>query len=169
MKNKIVGISAITLLLLLTIISSAQISNINQEEPEIPTITGSNEGELYEDCEYFITSVDHQNDDIYYVVRCSDCPSIYVSDLSKSGETISYHHCWCDYYQTSNPFIIFAKAVDTKGYQSDWGTFEITIEQIEKQHSASDQMMFNSPLLRLLLNHQLFQRIMQSFHHIFIQ
>jgi hypothetical protein len=163
MENKIVGICIITLLILLTIGGSAKMIIKNQEEPEIPIITGNSEGKLYHDYEYFITSIDPQNDDIYYVVRCSDCPSIYLSDFKKSGEPLSFHHCWCDFYQTSNPFKIYARAVDTNGYQSDWGTFEITIENC-KERSLPNQLVVCSPIARLLSNVQFFQEFINHYN-----
>ena len=125
------------------------IINNDPEAPEIPTITGMESGEVGQEYCYNITTSDPQNDDIYFVIRCSDCPTIYSTEYIKSGETQVFNHCWCCFYQKSNPFVIRAKAVDVKGYESDWGEFEVNLTNITfKSYSFS----FINQILRVFLN-----------------
>lgn len=108
----------------------ALIINNDPEAPEIPIITGLESGEVGQEYCYNITTSDPQNDDVYFIIRCSDCPAIYDTEYIKSGETLMFNHCWCCFYQKSNPFVIRAKAIDVKGYESDWGEFEVNLTNI---------------------------------------
>jgi hypothetical protein len=142
----------IAMLFISTIAPSAYtLSVTNPENPEKPTITGPTNGKLYEEYEYTITSEDPQNDDICYIVRCSDCPSIFQSEWFESGETMMFHHCWYDFYQKSGPFKILAKAVDSHGFESEWGTFEISIENIHLKNRYTNRIhhIINNILLQL--------------------
>ena len=57
-------------------------------------------------------------------------PNYLQSKLYKSGIILKISHCWCDFYQNTNPFYICAKAIDSKGYQSDWAKFEVDITNL---------------------------------------
>jgi hypothetical protein len=130
MSKIIIGIFILTLILSLSLFGNAAlITNADPEPPEIPTITGNSTGELERKYYYNITTTDPQNDDIYFVIMCSDCPTVIKTEWFKSGEKFMFSHCWCCFYQTSNPFIIRAKAIDSKGYESDWGEFQVTISK----------------------------------------
>ena len=120
-------IKLIILMLVTSTLSTTALSIklTDPETPEIPIITGPTEAEFYTQYNYTITSNDPQNDDIYYKVRCSDCPSILQTEYFESGEIIPFQHCWCDYYQKCGPFTIRAKAIDEYGHESEWGSFEI--------------------------------------------
>lgn len=127
----------------------AFIINDDPEAPEIPTITGLDSGEVGKEYCYNITTSDPQNDDICFVIRCSDCPTIYDTEYIKSGEILMFNHSWCCFYQKSNPFVIHAKAIDIKGYESDWGKFEINLTNITKK---SYSFSFINQILRVFLN-----------------
>jgi len=129
--KKLGGIVLVSLFMLISIEAHAMMLTIDPETPEIPSITGPLTAELRQYYTYTITSVDHQNDEIFYEVRCSDGPGIHLSDWCESGESILYQHYWTDYYQNSNPFVVYAKATDSKGYESKWGSFEVHIDQID--------------------------------------
>ena len=132
MGKIIIGIFILTLILSLSLFGNATlINNTDPETPEIPTITGKSTGKLEQKYYYNITTTDPQNDEIYFYIMCSDCNAIFKSEWLKSGDTFMYSHCWCCFYQTSNPFIIRAKAIDSKGYESDWGEFQVIISNIK--------------------------------------
>ncbi len=131
--RKIIGIFILTLVLSISMLGNASLmNNVDPETPEIPTITGPSTGVLYKNYNYNITSSDPQNDDIYFVVRCSGCPSIFKTDWFKSGGTLKFNHCWCDFYQNINPFIINAKAIDSKGHESGWAKFEVNTTNLQR-------------------------------------
>jgi len=48
--------------------------------------------------------------------------------MYRSGEKFEYCHCWDDFYQKENPFILYAQAEDEYGHKSDWATYEVTID-----------------------------------------
>jgi len=122
MNKKIIGIFILIHFLSLSILCNATlITNSDPESPEIPTITGPSTGEIDQKYYYNISTTDPQNDDIHFIIICSDCPAaIFKSEWFKSGETLKYNHCWCCFYQKSNPFKIYAKAIDNKGYESGY-------------------------------------------------
>lgn len=134
MKKKILGIFILTLVLSFSILCNVphiQAIVVDSETPEIPTISGPSNAELYHCYNYNITTSDPQNDDVFFIVVCSDNTLIYQSDWYKSGETLIFNHCWDDLYGSSNHSIIRAKAIDSKGYESDWGTFDVQMKNIK--------------------------------------
>jgi len=132
MRKKILVIIFVNLLLLVSLISIVsaksiqKIDIINYEAPETPIITGDCKAEFNVPCQYDITSTDHQRDKIYYVIKCSDDPSIIIeTKYYDSGETLEFIHCWCTFYQRGNPYVIRAKAIDDNGFESEWARFEV--------------------------------------------
>jgi len=99
-----------------------------QEAPSTPIIDGPYEAKLEVVCNYTICSTDPQGDDLYYTVRYSDDPTAIINiGPFTSGVIITISHCWCDEYQTSNPFYLKVKAIDELGHESDWGRFNTNI------------------------------------------
>ena len=148
--RKIIGIFILTLVIYLpTLCNASLMNNVDPETPQIPTITGPSSGELYKKYTYSITTSDPQHDDIYFVIRCSGCPSIFNTDWFKSGGTLKFNQCWCDFYQNTNPFIISAKAIDSKGHESGWAKFEVNITNL---HNDSFPFSFVKQIFRTLLN-----------------
>ena len=100
-----------------------------QQAPEKPTITGPTTSEIGMMCEYHIRSVDPQNDDIYYEIKCSDSPVVIVETCCCcSGEEIIFEYCWDNFYQSNNPFIINARAIDIHGHEGEWASFNVLIK-----------------------------------------
>jgi hypothetical protein len=132
MSKIIIGIFILALIFSLSIFGNATLINIlDPETPEVPTITGQSTGKLGQKYYYNITTTDPQDDDIYFNIRCSDCNAIFNSEWFKSGEKYMFSHCWSCFYQLSNPFYIRAKAIDSKGYESDWGEFQVIISNVK--------------------------------------
>jgi hypothetical protein len=149
-------IKIIFLMLVTSALSTTALSTklTNPEKPEIPTINGQTEAEFFTPYNYTITSTDPQKDKIYYKIRCSDCPSILITDYIESGEIIPFQHCWCDFYQKCGPFFIKAKAIDEFGHESEWGTFEIQCNQVNEALSYSNLLTIlieRFPILQFLL------------------
>jgi len=124
-----------------------------EEPPEIPTITGPSTAEFGEICEYHIVSVDPQNDDIYYEIKCSDCPVVHIhrTCCCCSGEEIEYTHCWNDFYQKNNPFVLKARAIDIHGDESGWATFNVEITNAKNEYPFLNRFFDNYPMIYQLL------------------
>ncbi len=125
-----------------------------EEPPEKPTIAGPSTSKVGVRCEYRIRSVDPQNDDIYYEIKCSDCPVAHIvkTCCCCSGEEILFTHCWDDFYQKNNPFVIKARAIDIHGHESEWETFnvEITINA-KNAYPFLNRFFQNYPVIYQLL------------------
>lgn len=138
MKNKIYVTFLVMSLILISMIPSITSVTLDNEiiekgltfpdAPEKPTIDGNYTAELWDECIYEIRSIDPQEDAIRYEIVCSDCPVIYKTGYYYSGETITFTHCWDNFYQNSNPFIIRAQAIDYYGHKSEWAHFEVEVD-----------------------------------------
>ena len=147
MKGKIAAIFVMTLMIA-PILTAAASEN---EKPGTPIIEGPNEGEIGKVYTYVVTSTDPQGDDLYYEVRYSDDPSISIrGGPFKSGNTVTFAHCWDDFYQESGPFIIKVRAIDEDDYESDWEKFEVKIT-----NAKGSALLLNTLFLRFLENHPL--------------
>jgi len=108
------------------------VTAIDDQTPTIPIITGSCDAKLGETCSYTVESTDPQGDDIYYEYKFSDDPgAIIESGPHISGSTFTFTHCWCDFYQKTNPAIIRIRAKDTGNHESEWGRFEINLTNLK--------------------------------------
>ena len=142
MKGKITAIIVMTLMIT-PILTAAASEN---EKPSTPVIEGPNEGEIGKVYTYRVTCIDPQQNDLYYEIRYSDDPTVIIRDGTfKSGEKVTFSHCWDDFYQESGPFVIKVRAVDEQDHKSDWGEFEVKI--------TNAKVIVNNLFLRLLENH----------------
>ncbi len=155
MKKKIIGIFILMLVLSFSITCNAEnITNKyaedDEEIPEIPNIAGVSIAELYKKCDYSITTIDHQNDAVYFEITCSDCSLHYKSDWCRSGETLIFTHYWdFDYLGGNNKSIIRVKAIDSKGFESDWCEFGILMKNTK---DISFQFSFVKQMFKILLS-----------------
>jgi hypothetical protein len=125
------------------------------QAPSTPIIEGPCEAEIGETCFYTVTSTDPQGDDLYYEVRYSDDPSFNIrGGPFKSGEKITFVHCWDDSYQDYNPFVIRVMAVDEYDHESDWGRFEVNMTNAKigklKNNDYDGNLLIKIPFLRFL-------------------
>lgn len=127
MEGKIVTIFVIMLLTLPALTVAANIP----QKPTIPTINGPCEAEIETMCIYNIKSTDPQGDKITYDIRCSDDPGCLIElGPFPSGTNLAFEHCWCTFYQKTNPFFIRCRAIDEQGHASDWAKFETNVTGI---------------------------------------
>ena len=130
MNKKIVGIFFLTLMItpILTVSANTESENVIDKSPSTPIIEGPKSVDIGETCFYTVVSTDPQGDDLFYEIRYSDDPSLELRSGSyKSGEKITFAHCWDDFYQDINPFFVKVKAVDENGNESAWGELEVNI------------------------------------------
>ncbi|MEF8848395.1 MAG: hypothetical protein V5A68_04600 [Candidatus Thermoplasmatota archaeon] len=125
-------------------------------KPSTPDIDGPCKAKMGETCTYFVSSNDPQGDYIYYKIKFSDDPSAVIkSGPYQSGMNVSFKHCWCGFYQKSNPFCIKIQAEDICGHKSEWKTFETKLTDVDIIDTSLNGADF--PLLLL------FERIFDFF------
>ena len=127
-------------------------NTVYNQAPEKPTITGPCETECGVMCEYHLTSIDPQGDKLCYEIKCSDSPScIFNTDYLNSGEVFVFTHCWDDFYQKQNPFVVKARAIDNFGHESEWAFFDVEVENTVKA--------YNPVFYRFIQQHQLLHQL----------
>lgn len=94
--------------------------------PKLPTITGPVNAKIKVATAYNFTTIDPDGDNVSYFIDWGDgTNSSWIGPYS-SGATVTQSHTWT----TKGIYIIEAKAEDIYGYESDWGTFIVTIEGV---------------------------------------
>jgi parallel beta-helix repeat protein len=90
--------------------------------PSTPEIKGNTEGKPGIEYEFTFVSTDEDDDDLFYKINWGDGTEEETAVFS-SGVEVTASHIW----EERETYIIKAKAFDTYGYESDWGSLEITI------------------------------------------
>lgn len=91
--------------------------------PEIPDINGPTSGSAGTSYNFTFKSIDLDGDDVYYYILWGDGHVENWEGPYRSGEDFEIAHN----YSRKKTYTIEAKAKDTYGDESLWGTFEITI------------------------------------------
>jgi len=119
--------------------------------PQKPSISGPSFGKINEEQTFCISSVDPDEDQIYYWFDWGDDSDSGWLGPYKSGEEIILSHIWTE----QDNYIIKAKAKDSYGAESDWTTLEVSIPK-SKIINPFERFLENHPhlfpLLRQLLN-----------------
>jgi outer membrane protein assembly factor BamB len=89
--------------------------------PNKPTITGEKWGEVGETYLYEITTTDSENNPLSFFIEWGDGTISDWSEEAASGEIVKFIHT----YYTGGRYTIRAKARDTLGEESDWGTLTV--------------------------------------------
>jgi PKD repeat protein len=96
--------------------------------PSIPEISGPASGKKGVAYPYTFVSTDPDGDDVYYVVSWGCCGNeTHIYGPYPSGEEAIVSHTWNE----KGTFTISVKAKDTKGSESDWATFEVTMPRLK--------------------------------------
>jgi len=119
--------------------------------PSIPSIEGNIEGKPGDEYEYTIESTDPENDEISYYIDWGDNNSVEWTRYGSSGDPL---HVPYSYY-SKGIFIIRAKAKDSKGFESDWGTLEVSIPK---------DRLINLQFTNLLQKYSLIYSVIQKLH-----
>jgi outer membrane protein assembly factor BamB len=106
--------------------------------PLKPAISGPSSGKPGTSYTYSFTSIDPDEEQVSYYIDWDDGNITDWTSYQTSGEPYSESHTWT----TKDTYTIKAKAKDTDGYESDWGTLTVSIPR--------DKKMNNMLLLRLL-------------------
>ena len=123
----------------------------NNDPPETPTITGPTSGNVGTPYTYTFNSVDPDGDDVEYYIKWGDGHVEMWDGPHASGVDVNIAHT----YTREKTFTIEAKARDSFGEESDWGTFTVTMPRSRTINSLFLQFLQNHqnafPLLRQLL------------------
>lgn len=93
------------------------------QPPMIPTITGPAKGKIKISIEYNFTTTDSDGDNLsYYIDWGDDTNSGWIGPYV-SGDLITQLHTWTK----KGDYTIKAKAKDSHGLESDWGTLTVTM------------------------------------------
>ena len=121
--------------------------------PDSPTINGPRSGKVGVNYNWTFTSIDPNNDDIFYLVQWGDgCGSQdWVGPYYSSEEVILSHT-----YNWDGAFTIYAKAIDVYDAESDFSTFDLTMPR----ERVKNKILF----FRLL---ERFQKSIQTLGYLF--
>jgi hypothetical protein len=129
-----------------TISTLSKIIYVENTPPNPPTITGPAKGNIKVEIDYNFTTIDPNDDAVYYLIDWGDGINDNWVGPYSSGDLVQRSHTWTK----KGMYTIRAKAKDIGGNESSWGTFTITAPY-----------SFNMPFLTLLY------RLFERFPHVF--
>jgi len=104
---------------------------LDPNAPEAPSITGEIEGEAGVEYEYIFSSIDPNDDDIFYNVDWGDEEFIDWFGPYSSGEEVVVSHAW----STEGSYTVRARAKDTNNLWGPWGELEVTMPVSQQAYS----------------------------------
>jgi len=116
--------------------------------PNTPSITGPTSGKAKEEYSYTISTIDLDENDVYYYIDWGDETNSGWLGPYSSGESTTASHIWDE----QGTYIVKAKAKDTNGAMSNWATLEVSMPK---------NKAINTPFLQFLEN------LLQSHLHLF--
>ncbi|MCK4364830.1 MAG: PQQ-binding-like beta-propeller repeat protein [Thermoplasmatales archaeon] len=116
--------------------------------PLTPDIDGPTSGKPGTSYTYTFTSIDPDEDQVSYYIDWNDGDITDWTDFQPSGNPYSESHTWT----TKGTYVVRAKAKDTEGYESDWGTLTVTMPR--------NRAYSNTLVLRLLERFPLLERFL---------
>jgi hypothetical protein len=95
------------------------------QAPSSPTIDGPQSGGVGAELEYLFSSVDPDDDDVYYFIKwgCGGCSEYHIYGPYPSGMEVILSHKW----KNEGDYVIQAFAKDVNEAESDEVTFDVTI------------------------------------------
>ena len=107
------------------------------EPPNIPTITGTENGENGVEYYYQFQATDPDEDDLEYYIEWGDNESEVWIGPYASGEEINLSHVWIE----EGTYIIKAKVRDIFEEESDWGTLSVTMPLNQNQLTTYSNLL----------------------------
>lgn len=95
--------------------------------PNAPDILGPSKGKPGTTYKYTITATDPDQDDLYYYVDWGDTTNSGWIGPYASGANVNINHAW----SVKGSYTIQAKAKDTHGGESDWGTLDVSMPRFK--------------------------------------
>jgi len=93
------------------------------DPPDTPSITGPAQGKINVATNYNFTTTDTDGEQVYYYIDWGDGTNSNWIGVYPSGDTIIKSHTW----SIKGSYTIRAKAKDTSGAESSWGTLSVTM------------------------------------------
>ena len=128
--------------------------------PDVPTIDGPTEGKPGVEYSFTLNTTDPELDELSYYIDWGDKTNSGWLGPHHSGETITVNHTW-DKIKYILPYTVKAKARDTQGAESDWGTLKINIPVPVNQQGSQSQSIVSQQSTKFLL----FQILEQLLYH----
>ena len=100
---------------------------LDNTKPENPLIDGPKSGKVGEICQYTISAIDIDNQDVCFQIIWGDGKFTTWSDFYTSGEEVIFDHK----FNKSGIFTIQVQAMDTFGYKSSWTIFEVSMPRFK--------------------------------------
>jgi len=117
-----------------------RISAFENQRPDKPTITGHTSGNAREKYTYYFSTIDKDNDQIYYLVDWGDNSNSGPLGPYSSSETIEASHIW----NIKGNYEVKVQAKDEHGGESDWETLSVSMPKNKP---------INTPFLNFLEHH----------------
>jgi len=124
------------------------ISNV----PTAPTIEGPSSGKPGTEYTYSFMAEDSEGDQVSYYIDWGDATTPVWSSFQASGATYSVSHTW----SAQGTYTIQAKAKDTLGAESGWGTLSVTMPRNRAINRPFFNFLQHYPIL-----YQLCQRLLK--------
>jgi outer membrane protein assembly factor BamB len=112
--------------------------------PLKPTISGPNNGKTNTPYTYTFTSLDPDEDQVSYYIEWDDGNITDWTSFQPSGEPYTESHIWTE----KDTYTIRAKAKDTFGLESDWGTLTVTMPKDKSTNNVLFRLVERFPLLQ---------------------
>jgi parallel beta-helix repeat protein len=126
-----------------------------EQPPNIPTIEGPARGKIKEPHDYLFNTTDPYADDIYYYIDWGDNTTSGWIGPYASGRAVIQSHYW----MKKGEYTLKAKARDSNGNESGWGTLQVTMPlSYNPPHFRFIEWLFERfphafPILRHLLGY----------------
>lgn len=120
---------------------------LNTSIPQIPVLDGPTSGKIGEEYTYTIFSDDVDDEYLWYDIKWGSNEKSTIGPFP-SGEAISVNHSWFG----KGDYAIMVKAVDSHGAESDWATFNVSIQKRVGIHDISLFKIFLTKLFSNILN-----------------
>ncbi len=125
------------------------------DEPNAPTITGPASGDAKKPYPYNFVTIDPQSDQVTYIINWGDGTPEETAGPAASGTPVQVSHT----FAAKGEYPIKAKAKDTGGHESDWGTLTVSMPyEIRSPFQLLLEKLFERfphafPILRQLLGY----------------
>ncbi len=123
-----------------------RVTILTDRPPATPTITGPAEGAPGNDYLYQLTTTDPDGDQVYYYIDWGDGQTSEWIGPYNSGAIATVTHEWAE----EGDYTIQAKAKDTFGVESGWGTLDVTMPVIVQKQQVTQFQHFLQQITQLL-------------------
>jgi len=138
-----------------TIRETIEYLNSENNPPEAPIIDGPTSGNAGTSYNYTFTSIDPDDDEVYYYILWGDGHVEIWDGPNPSGLDLEIAHT----YSKQGTFTIEAKAKDSSGYESGWTTLDVNIPK--EKANRNNNNLFYWLLERFLIKYSIFRNFLK--------